>query len=55
MFYTLICSINKQLDGKTCSLVWTTSYEEAKRLVELSDSQFIDVLNDSLSVNFNKV
>ncbi|KAL5239980.1 hypothetical protein ACI65C_007390 [Semiaphis heraclei] len=37
------------LDDKTCSLVWTTSYEEAKRLLELSDSQFIDALNDSLS------
>lgn len=37
------------LDDKTCSLVWTTSYEEAKRLAELSDNEFIDALNDSLS------
>ncbi|XP_060878425.1 ubiquinone biosynthesis monooxygenase COQ6, mitochondrial isoform X1 [Metopolophium dirhodum] len=37
------------LDDKTCSLVWTTSYEEANRLAELSDNEFIDALNDSLS------
>jgi len=35
--------------------VWTTSYEEANRLVELSDSQFIDTLNNGLSVHFNLV
>lgn len=37
------------LDDKTCSLVWTTSYEEANRLAELSDNEFIDALNDNLS------
>lgn len=51
-FNILICIINNQLDNKTCSLVWTTSYEEANRLAELNDNDFIDALNDGLSVNF---
>lgn len=51
----MICTIKKQLDDKTCSLVWTTSYEEANRLTELSDNEFIDALNDSLSVHFKIV
>ncbi|XP_060834424.1 ubiquinone biosynthesis monooxygenase COQ6, mitochondrial [Rhopalosiphum padi] len=37
------------LDNKTCSLVWTTSYEEANRLAKLNDNEFIDALNDGLS------
>ncbi|XP_025193787.1 ubiquinone biosynthesis monooxygenase COQ6, mitochondrial [Melanaphis sacchari] len=37
------------LDNKTCSLVWTTSYEEANRLADLNDYEFIDALNDGLS------
>lgn len=41
------------MDNQTCSLVWTTSLEEAQRLVELSDNDFINALNDVLSVITN--
>jgi len=43
------------LDNETCSLVWTTSLEEAKHLKELSDNEFIEVLNGVLSVRINIV
>ncbi|VVC33420.1 Ubiquinone biosynthesis hydroxylase UbiH/COQ6,FAD-binding domain,Ubiquinone biosynthesis [Cinara cedri] len=37
------------LDEEMCSLVWTTSFEEAQHLLSLSDNQFIEALNGVLA------